>query len=59
MVRRGIVHHSVPNPGLTHLETTSIQVTMARKPVKILRLTFLPPTDRVELSACFGGGTPV
>jgi hypothetical protein len=35
-VRRGIVHHSVPVPGLTHLEATAIQVTMAGKPVKIL-----------------------
>jgi hypothetical protein len=36
LVRRDIVHHSVPVPGLTHFEATAIQVTMARKPVKIL-----------------------
>jgi hypothetical protein len=36
LVRRGIVHHSVPFLGLTHLEATAIQVTMAGKPVKIL-----------------------
>ena len=28
MVRRGLAHHSVPIPGLTHLEATAIQVTM-------------------------------
>ena len=26
LVRRGIVHHSVPVPGLTHLEATAVQV---------------------------------
>jgi hypothetical protein len=36
LVRRGIVHHSVPVPGLTHLEATAVQVTMACRPVKIL-----------------------
>jgi len=36
LVRRGIVHHSVPIPGLTHLETTDIQVTLACRPVLIL-----------------------
>jgi len=36
LVRRGIVHHSVPVPGLTHLEATAIQVTLAGKPVLIL-----------------------
>ena len=29
LVCRGIVHHSVPVPGLTHLEATAIQVTFA------------------------------
>jgi hypothetical protein len=29
IVRRGIVHHSVPVPGLTQLEATDIQTTMA------------------------------
>jgi len=27
LVSRGIAHHSVPIPGLTHLEATAIQVT--------------------------------
>jgi hypothetical protein len=36
LVRRGIVHHSVPVPGLTHMEPIAIQVTMVGKPVKIL-----------------------
>jgi len=36
LVRHGIVHHSVPVPGLTHLEATAIQVTLAGKPVLIL-----------------------
>jgi len=31
LVRSGIVHHSVPVPGLTHLEATAIQVTLAGK----------------------------
>jgi len=30
LVRRGIVHHSVPVPGLTHLEATAIQVKQPR-----------------------------
>ena len=34
-VRRGIVHHSVPVSGLTHLEATAIQVILAGRPVKI------------------------
>jgi hypothetical protein len=29
LVRRGIVHHSVPVPCLIHLEATAIQVTLA------------------------------
>ena len=36
LVRRGIVHHSVPVPGLTQLEATVIQVILAGRPVKIL-----------------------
>ena len=36
LVRRGIVHQSVPVPGLTHLEATAVQVTLAGRPVKIL-----------------------
>jgi hypothetical protein len=36
LVRRGIVHHSVPVPGLTHLKATAIQVILAGRPVLIL-----------------------
>jgi hypothetical protein len=36
LVRHGIVHHSVPVPGLTHLKAAAIQVTLVGKPVKIL-----------------------
>jgi exonuclease III len=36
LVRRGLGHHSVPVPGLTHLEATAVQVTLAGRPVKIL-----------------------
>ena len=47
LVRRGVVHHSVPVPGLTHLEATAIQVTLAGKPVSPCGLPFaLPNTDR-------------
>jgi hypothetical protein len=60
-VRRGIVHHSVPVPGLTHLEATSIQVILAGKPVKILAAYLSPsrPLIGADLTACFGGGSPV
>jgi endonuclease/exonuclease/phosphatase family metal-dependent hydrolase len=58
LVRRGIVHHSVPVLGLTHLEATAIQVTLAGKPVKILAVYLSPsrPLNREDLTACFGGG---
>jgi hypothetical protein len=36
LIRRGIVHHPVPVPGLTHLEATDVLVTLAGRPVKIL-----------------------
>jgi len=36
LVRLGIVHQSVPVPGLTHLEATAIQVTLAGRPVIVL-----------------------
>ena len=46
LVRRGIVHALVPVPGLTHLEATAVQVTLAGRPVKILaayvRTSLLP-----------------
>ena len=61
LVRRGIVHHSVPVPGLTHLEATAVQVTLAGRPVKILAAYLSPsrPLIGADLSACFGGGLPV
>ena len=61
LVRRGIVHHAAPVLGLTHLEATDIQVTLASKPVKILA-AYLSPTRPViasDLSACLGGSLPV
>ena len=36
LVRRGIVHHSVPVPGLIHLQANAIQVTFARRQVIVL-----------------------
>jgi len=56
-VRRGIVHHSVPVPGLTHLEATAIQVTLAVKPVLILAAYLSPsrPLIGADLTAFFGG----
>jgi hypothetical protein len=61
LVRRGIAHHSVPIPGLTHLQATAIQITMAGKPVKILAAYLCPSRTLIgaDLSACFGGGMPV
>jgi len=41
-VRRGLVHHSVPIPGLTHFDATAVQVTMAAKPVKIFAAYLSP-----------------
>ena len=57
LVRRGIVHHSVPVPGLTHLEATAIQVAMAGKPVKILAvyLSHSRPLVGADVTACFAG----
>ena len=51
----------MPVPGLTHLEATAIQVTMAGRPVKILVAYLSPsrPLIGADLSACFGGGLPV
>jgi len=61
LVRRGIVHHSVPISGLTHLEAIAIQVTLASKPVLILAAYLSPsrPLIGADLTACFGGGMPV
>ena len=36
LVRRGVVHYSVPVSGLTHFEANAIQVTLAVKPVVLL-----------------------
>jgi len=57
LVRRGIVHHSVPIPGLTHLEATAIQVTLAGRSVLILAAYVSPsrPLIGADLTACFGG----
>ena len=61
MVRRGLVHHSVPMPGLSHLEATAIQVTLAGKPVLMLAAYLSPsrPLIGADVTACFGGGLPV
>ena len=56
LFRRGIVHHSVPVPGLTHLEATAIQVTLAGRPVIVLAAYLSPsrPLIGMDLSACVG-----
>ena len=61
LVRRGIVHRSVPVPDLSHLETTTIQVTMAGKHVLILAAYLSPshPLIGADLTACFVGALPV
>jgi hypothetical protein len=61
IVRRGIVHHSLPVHGLTHLETTAIQNTMACKPLVVLAVYLSPcrPLIGAELDACFGSGLTV
>ena len=53
LVRRGIVHHSVPVPGLTYLEATAVQVTLAGRPVKILVAYLSPsrPLNGADLTA--------
>jgi hypothetical protein len=55
------VHHSVPIPGLTHLEATAIQVTLAGKPVIVLGAYLSPsrPLIGADLTACIGGGLPI
>jgi hypothetical protein len=60
-VRRGIVHHSVPVPVLTHLEATAIQIMLGGRPVKVLAGFLSPsrPLIGADLDACFGGGLPV
>jgi len=61
LVHCGIAHHSVPIPGLTHLEATANHVTMDGKPVIILA-AYLSPSHTLigaDLSAWFGGEMPV
>ena len=57
-VRRDIVQHSVPVPGLNYLEATAIQVIMAGRPVKILAPYLSPSRSQIgaDLTACFGAG---
>jgi len=57
LVRCGIVHHSVPVPGLTHFEATAIQVTLAGRPAKILAAYLSPsrPLIGADLTACSAG----
>ena len=58
LVRRGIVHHSLPVPGLNHFEATAVQVILASRPVKILAAYLSPsrPLIGSDLTTCFGGG---
>ena len=55
-IHRGIVHHSVPVPCLTHLEAIAVQVILAGWPAY-----FSPsrPLIGSDLTACFSGGLPV
>lgn len=57
LVRHGIDKHAIPVEGLQYLESTSIQVMLANKPVKILSVYLSPPRPQIvsELSACLGG----
>ena len=51
----------MPVPGLTHLETSAVEVTLAGRPVKILAAYLSPfrPLVGADLTACFGGELPV
>ena len=57
LVHRGIVHHSVRVPGLTHLEATAVQVTLVGRPVKILAAYLSPshPLIGADLTASLAG----
>ena len=51
----------MPILGLSHLEVTDIQVTLASKPALILEV-YLPPSHALigaDLTTCFDGGLPV
>jgi hypothetical protein len=53
LVRRVIVHHSVPVLDLAHFEATAVQVTLAG------RRAYVSPSRSLiggDLTACFGGG---
>jgi hypothetical protein len=60
LVHRDLVHHSVSVPGLTHVEASAVEVTLAGRPVKILAAYLSPshPLIGVDLTACLGGGWP-
>ena len=51
----------MPVSGLSHLEATAIQVTLASKPVIVFAAYISPsrPLIGADLIACFGGGLPV
>ena len=61
LVRRGIIHHSVPVLGLNHFKATAIQVTLAGTPVLVLAASLSPsrPLTGEDLSTFFGRGLPV
>jgi hypothetical protein len=61
LVRRDIVHQSVPVSGLTHLKETAIQIMLAGRPVKTLAAYLSPsrPLIGENMDVCFGGGLPV
>jgi hypothetical protein len=58
LVRRGIVHHSVSVPVLTHLQATAIQVMLAGRPVKVPAAYLSPSCQLIgaDLDTCLGGG---
>ena len=58
LVRRGIVHHSVPVTGLTHLVATAIQAIMISDNPCGIPFAF-PPTDRSGPYRLFRRGLPV
>ena len=61
MVRRAVDHHAAPVQTLKLLEATTIHVTLASKPVKMLAVYLSPswPMITSDLSACLGSGLPV
>jgi hypothetical protein len=61
LVRRDLVHHSVPVPCLTHLEATATQIMLDGRTVEILADYLSPARSliREDLDACIGGVLPV